>query len=266
MSSSSSSSHATVTYTSISSDDDLPSWGIPLMDAYEPETKAPTEDQSLPASGSPTTLSLDYSADSEPVEEDPEEDPEDDPEEEPSEEEEEEELSVSTDSPPAGLYIDLPSEVEEDKTPLPPYINALIEEWRTAPTPLSPSPSPSPLSPLFILLPRIPSTCYDLPSYYRDIIPDANMPLQKRARFAASSQRFEVGESSAAAAARHPESTLARGTESGFMTALQKVKESVTNIATRHKHDSEEFYVCHQDTQDDIAILRALVSTLKRER
>ncbi|GJU08754.1 hypothetical protein Tco_1125184 [Tanacetum coccineum] len=194
MSSSSSSSHATVTYTSVSSDDDLPSWGISLMDAYEPEylapsddNIAPTEDQSLPASASPTTLTLDYSVDSEPVEEDPEEDLEDDPEEEQSEEEEEE-LSVLTNSPPAGLYIDLPSEVEEDETPLPLYINALIEEWRTAPTSLSPSPSPSPLSPLSYLLPRIPSPLLLLPSpTRRDIIPEANMPPRKRARFAALS-------------------------------------------------------------------------------
>ncbi|GJW49610.1 hypothetical protein Tco_0090961 [Tanacetum coccineum] len=95
-SSTSSSSHATVMYTSVSSDDDLPSWGIPLMDAYEPkaplllvlapvypEYLAPSdddialvEDQSLPAPASPTALSLDYSANSELVEENPEEDSE----------------------------------------------------------------------------------------------------------------------------------------------------------------------------------------------
>ncbi|GJX13557.1 hypothetical protein Tco_0205315 [Tanacetum coccineum] len=117
-------------------------------------------------------------------EEDPEEDPKEDLEKEPSGEEEEE-LSTSADSPPAGLYIDLPSEVEEDEvhstppsptshhhiiplsqtglrraqmsiqpqTPLPPSIDALIEEWHTAP----PSPSPSPLSTLSSPLPRIPS-------------------------------------------------------------------------------------------------------------
>ncbi|GKA56173.1 hypothetical protein Tco_0755245 [Tanacetum coccineum] len=38
---SSSPSHVSVTYTSISSDDDLPSWGIPLMDAYESDPEAP---------------------------------------------------------------------------------------------------------------------------------------------------------------------------------------------------------------------------------
>ncbi|GJT21824.1 hypothetical protein Tco_0891761 [Tanacetum coccineum] len=75
MSSSSSSSHATVTYISMSNDDDVPSWA----------TKA----QPLPASISPTALLPDYLADSEPVEEDPkeehEEDPEEDPKDDPSE-------------------------------------------------------------------------------------------------------------------------------------------------------------------------------------
>ncbi|GJW64649.1 hypothetical protein Tco_0116533 [Tanacetum coccineum] len=60
---------------------------------------------------------MDYSSDFKPVEEDPEEDLEEDAEENPEEEpsEEEEELSTLANSPPAGLYIDLPSEVEEDE-------------------------------------------------------------------------------------------------------------------------------------------------------
>ncbi|GJS46134.1 hypothetical protein Tco_0596255 [Tanacetum coccineum] len=41
----------------------------------------------------------------------------------------------------------------------------------------------------------------------RDIIPEAKMPPRKRARFAAPSHRFEIGESSAAAAARHTAGT-----------------------------------------------------------
>nr|GFA67992.1 hypothetical protein [Tanacetum cinerariifolium] len=68
------------------------------------------------------------------------------------------------------------------------------------------------------------------------------MPPQKRARFVGSSQRFEIRESSAAVAARQLGFALARGTNSEFMTALEEVKESVTDIATRHRHDSEEFY------------------------
>ncbi|GKG29408.1 hypothetical protein Tco_0416773, partial [Tanacetum coccineum] len=51
-------------------------------------------------------------------ENDLEEDPEEDLEEEPSEKEEE--LSAPADSSPAGLYIDLPSEVEEDGVPFTP--------------------------------------------------------------------------------------------------------------------------------------------------
>ncbi|GKB87887.1 hypothetical protein Tco_0960159 [Tanacetum coccineum] len=134
----SSSSHATVTYTSMSNDDDVPSWGIPLMDAYESEPEAPetvlqsldqaplspahapvylkylapsddelepAEAQTLPASVSPTALSPDYSMESESVEEDPEEDPKEEP------SKEEDELSALADSPSARLYIDLPSEV-----------------------------------------------------------------------------------------------------------------------------------------------------------
>nr|GEW73409.1 hypothetical protein [Tanacetum cinerariifolium]GEW76032.1 hypothetical protein [Tanacetum cinerariifolium] len=117
---SSSPSHATVTYTSISSDYDLPSWGIHLMDAYVSDLEAPedapqspeqaplspvpspvypeyvapadddlpAEDHSLLTSTSPTALSPDYLADSELVKNDPKEDPDEGPIDYPSEEEE----------------------------------------------------------------------------------------------------------------------------------------------------------------------------------
>ncbi|GKC90182.1 hypothetical protein Tco_1150831 [Tanacetum coccineum] len=118
------------------------------------------------------------------------------------------------DSPPTRLYIDLPSEVEEDEV--------------VAPVP--PLPTPSPLSPLSSPLPRIPSPPLLLPlPTCRDIIPEADMSPQKRARFAAPSQR-------------------------------------VANLVTSHRHDSKEFHVCHQDAQDDEAVLRASVSSLKRQR
>nr|GEY89035.1 hypothetical protein [Tanacetum cinerariifolium] len=42
----------------------------------------------------------------------------------------------------------------------------------------------------------------------RDIIPEANMPPQKRARFASPSRRFEIGESPETTAAKQPESAL----------------------------------------------------------
>nr|GEW78631.1 reverse transcriptase domain-containing protein [Tanacetum cinerariifolium] len=174
---SSSATHSTISYTSVSSDSDLPSWGIPFLEAYESEPQAllssvhapeepkylapanddiaPTEDQPLPAS--PIALSPDYSADSKLAEEDPEEGHEEDPEEEPSKEEEE--LSALTDSPPARLYIDLPSEVEEYEVPS----------------------TPSPTSPHHIIL---------------------FSETRKRVRFTSPSHGFEIRESSAAAATR----------------------------------------------------------------
>ncbi|GJX20832.1 hypothetical protein Tco_0223509, partial [Tanacetum coccineum] len=84
--------------------------------------------------------------------------------------------------------------------------------------------------------------------------------------YVADEEEFEIGESSAVAAARQPELTLARGTKLNFMTALEEVKESVADMATRHRQDSEEFYTRHQDAQDDRALLRARSSTLARER
>nr|GEV54709.1 hypothetical protein [Tanacetum cinerariifolium] len=116
----SSSSHATVTYTFVSFNTDLPSWGILLMEAYEPDPEAPllpvhapeyleylapsdndiapAEDQ--PLSASPISLSPGYIADSEPINDDFKEDLEMDPidyvtekeeEEQPFEDEDEEE-------------------------------------------------------------------------------------------------------------------------------------------------------------------------------
>ncbi|GJS59288.1 hypothetical protein Tco_0654072 [Tanacetum coccineum] len=272
-------------------DDDLPFWGIPLMEAYEPEAPlsqvhapvyseylAPSDDDMAPAEDQPllfhmvTLLTLS-----------PLRIPLTTPlmrrrrRRSPSKGEEEEEPLVPTDSAsPVPDYVPLFEETKPFKTdatlpppvsphtivplsqtslrraqktvlpqtPLSPAIDALIEEWRTAPT--SPSPSPSPLS---SPLPRIPSPVLLLPSpTRRDIIPKADMPLQKKARFTAPSQRFEIGESLAAAAARQPVSTLARGTELDFITALEEVKESVTDIAAKHRHDIEEFYTRHQDT------------------
>ncbi|GJZ94599.1 hypothetical protein Tco_0666802 [Tanacetum coccineum] len=68
----------------------------------------------------------------------------------PSKGEEEEEPAPADSASPTGLRRARKTVLPQ--TPLPPAIDALIEEWRTAPT--SPSPSPSPLS---SPLPRIPS-------------------------------------------------------------------------------------------------------------
>ncbi|GJV36820.1 hypothetical protein Tco_1409297 [Tanacetum coccineum] len=95
---STSSSHATLTYTLVPTDNDLPPWGFHLVEADEPEAPplpVPTpaypkyltssddevlaEDQPLHADALPTADSPGYIADSESIKDDFEEDPEMDP-------------------------------------------------------------------------------------------------------------------------------------------------------------------------------------------
>nr|GEW93653.1 putative reverse transcriptase domain-containing protein [Tanacetum cinerariifolium] len=251
-----------------------------------PEYLAPSydditvEDQPLPVDASPTASSPGYTADSEHIEDDLEVDPEMDPVDYTSDDEEEEEEPLASTNHASHVPDYIPSSEKTEpfeaddlrkarktvrpRPPLPASIEACIAEYAVASTHSS---LPSPLSPLSYPLPRIPSPPLLLPSpTHRDIISEADMSLQNRARFTAPSQRFKIGESSAAAAARQPKPTLPRDTELDFMTALEEVKESVADMATRHRQDSEEFYMRHQDTQDDRAFLQACIYTCERDR
>nr|GEU40074.1 hypothetical protein [Tanacetum cinerariifolium] len=231
MSSSSSSSHTINTYTFVSSNTNLPSWRIPLMEAYESKPVAPfspvhapeyleylapsdndiapTKDQPLPAS--PIALSPGYIADSNPIEDGLEEDFEMDPvdyatdkEEDESSEDDEEEHLASTDSTlSTGLrraQISIRSH-----TPPSPSIKVRIAE-------------------------------------------------------------FEIRESSTVATARQIGPALARGVVYGFidtldasiratdervMTALEGVNERMFDLAATHRHNSEGFYTRHQDALVD---------------
>ncbi|GJX41761.1 hypothetical protein Tco_0256751 [Tanacetum coccineum] len=172
-------------------------------------------------------------------------------------------------------------------TPPSPSAKARIAEYVAIPTPLSPPPSP--LSPLSSPLPQIPSPPLPLPSLplllpstaHRTDILEAEMPPQKRVCFTAPTRRFEVGESSTAATARQPGHTLARRVDYGFIdtldasirafesrvgTIVEEVNERVTDLATTQRQDVHELYVCHEDAQDDRALLRAQISLLTRER
>ncbi|GJW32079.1 hypothetical protein Tco_0052111 [Tanacetum coccineum] len=197
--------------------------------------------------------------------------------------------------------------------PQPPMIasaEALIAEYASAPTP--PSPPPSPLSPWSSPLPQIPSPPLPLPSLpthtsppyvdaplgYRaamiqDDIPKADMPLQKRSRFTAPDSRFEVEESSAAAAARQARHTLAHRVDYGFidtvdasicasesrtMTAVGEVNDKVTNLATTQRQDAHELYATearqawaqsesrNQAMKPRLQALQRDVSVLQRQR
>ncbi|GJW87622.1 hypothetical protein Tco_0162962 [Tanacetum coccineum] len=87
------------------------------------------------------------------------------------------------------------------------YIAAKIRLRAASPSTLHPSEIPSP--PLLL-----PSTThkYDLP--------EADMPLWKRACFTAPTGRFEIGESSSAAAARQVRHTLAYTVDYGFIDTM----------------------------------------------
>ncbi|GKC27458.1 hypothetical protein Tco_1034752, partial [Tanacetum coccineum] len=103
---------------------------------------------------------------------------------------------------------------------------------------------------------EIPSPPLLLPSTtHRDDLLEAGTLLRKRARFTAPTGRFEVGESSSAAAARQAGHTLAhivdygfidtvdasiRAAESRAMTVVWEVNERVTNLATTQRQETHE--------------------------
>nr|GEW67833.1 hypothetical protein [Tanacetum cinerariifolium] len=95
---------------------------------------------------------------------------------------------------------------------------------------------------------------------------EVEMPPQKRVCFTAPTRRFEVGESSTAAAAIQTGHTLAcrvdyrfintldatiRASEGRVMTVVGEVNERVTDLATTQRQDAHELYVRDEDAQDD---------------
>ncbi|GKC83854.1 hypothetical protein Tco_1139571 [Tanacetum coccineum] len=112
-------------------------------------------------------------------------------------------------------------------------------------------------------------------------IPEADTPPQKRLLLTAPIPGCEVGESSAAAAARQPGPTMAhrvdcssvdtvetrvRDTERRMMAALEVVNMRVSYHVDVHSRESSEFYSRHHDTQKDHAAVRAEIEVLRRER
>ncbi|GJW95679.1 putative reverse transcriptase domain-containing protein [Tanacetum coccineum] len=99
-------------------------------------------------------------------------------------------------------------------------------------------------------------------------IPEAEMPPRKRACFTALAFRFEVGESSIAAATGQTGHTLARRVDYGFIdtlddsiqaskgrviTAVGEVDERVADLATTQRQDAHELY--RGDTFDSWLLL-----------
>ncbi|GKA04142.1 hypothetical protein Tco_0676923, partial [Tanacetum coccineum] len=174
------------------------------------------------------------------------------------------------------VYIPEPEHPEdlvpaEDEAPIEPYIT---ERRATTPS-IYHSLLPAGTPPLLPIPLPTPSTSR------RADIPEADTPPRKRLLLTAPISRVEVGESSAAAAARQPGSTMARrvdhsfvdtvdtrvqDTERGTMAAVEVVNLRVCYQADVRRRESLTFYSRHQEAQEDRAAVRAEIKILRRER
>nr|GEX89211.1 hypothetical protein [Tanacetum cinerariifolium] len=202
----------------------------------------PAEKQPLPAAISPTAESPGYIADS---------DPEMDPEEEDGDDEESEEDSIDyptsrgdDDANDDGDELsddDAGDDDEEDS------ILAFedsdetepFEEGETAATP------PPFLMPLPIFTP-LPTSSFPLPlsipsNSGSESIPEADIPLRKRARFTNPTSRYEIGESSVAAAARQIRPTLTiadkRRADDKLIGRLRRERRYFRTLATTYAQE-----------------------------
>nr|GEZ88645.1 hypothetical protein [Tanacetum cinerariifolium] len=164
------------------------------------------------------------------------------------------------------------------QTPMPPFSEARIAELLAMPTP-----PPSPLTLMSSPLPQIPSPPFPVPSpppipssplpppvpvdthapkqdvaaallmlpstTRRSEVPETDMPPRKRLYFATPTTRFEVGDSSAAAAARPPRDLY------GF--------DDDRYEAQTRQRNGEEFHSQLRDAQLDRASIRAEIVALR---
>ncbi|GJT05983.1 putative reverse transcriptase domain-containing protein [Tanacetum coccineum] len=261
----------------------------PMYPEYMPQEDEilPAEEQPLPATAaSPTADSPGYVPESDPEEddEDPEEDPadypadgdDDDDEDEDEDEEEEEEHPAPADSvPPVHRMTARISIRDEPSISLPPREE--VERLLALTTP-----PPSPLTPLSSPLPQIPSPPPNSPTHIE--IPESCLPLRKRVRFASPTPSREVGESSAAGAARQDRPTIAREDLYGFVDMVdvpprcstsRELDYGITDtwglICRSHRMNCTDqsettMYGIMEDAQDDRSQLRGRVNLLYRDR
>ncbi|GJU18831.1 putative ribonuclease H-like domain-containing protein [Tanacetum coccineum] len=272
----------------------------------DPEEVLEEEHADYPADGG--------DGDDEPSGDDTDDDDADDDDEEPFEDEEddeeEEEHLAPADSSAIPVVDPVPSagdteafETDEagdrNKTvrlepPMSASMEARIAEHAAAPTPplpvvSSPLPLPSPLTtsptdtgaPLGYRAAGIRMRASDTspplslpPTAPRTDIPEADMPPRKRACLTTPAPGYEIGESSAAGAARQPGLTPAVDTWDEIVeammeiapTTLEGVDQRVTELDTTVRQRTEEFEVRFEEARDDRAYLGALINTLYRER
>ncbi|GJW05191.1 hypothetical protein Tco_1564047 [Tanacetum coccineum] len=268
----------------------------------------PAEEQPLPAAASPTADSLGYIPES-----DPEEDPtdyladggdDDDDESSDDDEDDDEDVEKHEDEDEDEEHPTLADSVPPPPIPPPPLPVSLPVLVSSPPLPL---PSPPPTSPTYIEAPlgfrasriRLRDV---LPSRVHEIeVLEICLPLQKRLCLTAPTPRYEVGESSAAAAARQVGPAIAREDLYRFVdivdaapgcpmsreldygitdtwddlvgaiqeiapTTLEGINQRVTELATTFEQETSIMYSQMEDAQDDRSLLRGRVNRLFRDR
>ncbi|GJT76721.1 putative reverse transcriptase domain-containing protein [Tanacetum coccineum] len=230
-------SSSTVTYTSISSDSDLPPWGFHLMDPSEfeapyleyPKYVAPADDEipikvrPLPTDSLPTALSPSYVANFDPSNEDLEEDPADYP----------------ADRGDMIYSCDEAQKTVRLQPPMAASIEALIAEFASAPTP--PSPQTSPLSPWSSPLLQIPSPPLHVLS---PPLPLPSPPTHTSPTYAEATLGYRAAmiQLRAASLLHVPSPPFIRASENRLMTVVEDINQRMTDLATTQRQDAHELH------------------------
>ncbi|GKF44072.1 hypothetical protein Tco_0130624, partial [Tanacetum coccineum] len=249
---------------------------VPDSDPEEdPEEDFEEEHADYPADGG--------DGDDEPSDDDTDDDDADDGDEEPFEDEEEEEHLAPADSSAIPIVDPIPSagdteafETDESApTPRPPQIKIPFAQTRLrrARKTVRPEPpmsasmeariaehaaAPTPPLPVLHHHPQLlPSTSP------RTDVPEAEMPPRKRACPTTPAPGYEIGESSAAGAARQPIPTLEVDTWDEIVetmmeiapTTLEGVDQRMTELDTTVRQRTEEFEIRFEEARDDRAYL-----------
>ncbi|GJY62270.1 hypothetical protein Tco_0462927 [Tanacetum coccineum] len=156
------------------------------------------------------------------------------------------------------------------ETPIPFLSKEEVNRLLTLPTP-----PPSPLTPLSSPLPQIPSPPIN-PTYAQALLGDnsqqlpapstsrradiseADMLFWKRLLLTAPTPRMEVGETSAAGAARRSGSTMAYAIDYSFIDTI--------DVSIRCAERRTMAAIEHQDAEEDHATVRVEIRVLRRER
>ncbi|GJV03347.1 hypothetical protein Tco_1336916 [Tanacetum coccineum] len=232
----------------------MAAYQVPPSPDYIPGPEVPPSPDYIPGPEEPQSPPpLDFEEPKE-DDEDPEEDPtdypadrddddDDDDEDEDEDEEEEEEHPAPADSvPPVHRMTARISIQDEPSISLPPReeVKRLLALT---------TPPPSPLTPLSSSLPQIPSPPPNNPTHIET--PKSCLPLRKRVRFASPTPSHEVGESSAADAARQDGPAVAR--EDPYSVARGDLYGFVDMVDVAPGHPmSRELNYGITDTWDDL--------------